>query len=275
MTLTGQRFVYVSGWVPSLIFFVSASILGAVLVYGTRNGASAGPPITFHGFNGVGVVVGFIVFTLAAVTIGPAFGASVLIALLFHELGHVLGHQLIGHSQTRFRLVPPLARAPISDEPFRTQGQELFVALMGPGFSIAPMVLAHMGALLLAQSDPAIARNLQIFAMTCGTFNFISLMPFWPLDGGRCVRIAGGSIWPVFSPAITAFMMAAFAAAAWRTGSWGFLVLAAIGLQSLVRSNTSKYKPLDSDTGVIALAAYAFTLAAHFSGGWHLISHYL
>lgn len=258
-----------------MIFFVSASILGAALVYVGGRKTPAGPPITLYGFDGVGVLIGFVIFTLAAVAIGPIFGMSLLITLLFHELGHVIGYQMIGAGPTRFRLVPLLSDAPISDKPLRTDGQELLVALMGPGFCIAPMVLAHIASLMLADSDPAVAESFQIFAITCGTVNFIFLLPFWPLDGGHCARVAAASIWPAFGPAISVFMTSAFAAAAWRTGSWALLVLAAIGVQSLVRRSAANQPPLDPDTGVIALAAYAFTLAAHFSGGWQLISLYL
>ncbi|MGB5557035.1 MAG: hypothetical protein WBN04_03380 [Paracoccaceae bacterium] len=245
------------------------------MAYALRARPVQGQPITLTGFDGVGVLIGFVAFVLAAAALGPVFGISLLIALLFHELGHVVGHQILGHRQTRFRLIPQLSDAPISDHPHQTEGQVLFVALMGPGFCLAPMVLAHLAAIALAPHNPEVAASFRAFAITCGTVNFISLLPFWPLDGGRCVRIAAASIWPAFAPAITVFMAAALAAAAWRTGLLALLVLAGIGVHSLLRGSRIERHPLHPDTGVVALAAYAFTLAAHFSGGWLLMSHYL
>jgi len=258
-----------------LIFVVSVSILFAGIAHGLRARPILGPPIMLTGFDGVGVLIAFVVFTLAATALGPVFGVSLLITLLFRELGRVVAHQLLGHRHTRFRLIPHLSDEPISDRPHRSDGHVLFIALMAPGFCVAPMVLAHLAALVLTPGEPEIADNFRIFAITCGAVNFICLLPFWPLDGGRCVRIAAASIWPAFAPAITVFMASALAAAAFRTGSLALLILAGLGTYSLLRSSASKRHPLDPDTAVVALAAYAFTLAAHFSGGWLLMSLYL
>ncbi len=258
-----------------MIFFISLSILCAATAYALRARPVLGPAITLSGFDGVGILVGFVAFVLAAVAFGPVFGVSVLITLLLHELGHVIGHQMLGHRQVRFRLVPQLSNAPISDDPHRSDGGVLFVALMGPGFCLAPMVAAQLAALWLAPTMPEIATSFMIFAVTCGTVNFISLLPFWPLNGGHCTRMSAAVIWPAFAPAMTVFMAAAFAAAAWRTGSLVLLAMAGIGALSLLRGSATERHPLHPDTGVVAMAAYAFTLAAHFSGGWLLMSLYL
>ena len=228
-------------------------------------------PITLIGFHGLNVVIGFMIFVVAAALLGAVFGISLLLTLLLHELGHVIGHQMLGHRHTRFQL----AAAPISDHPHRSDAEVLFVALMGPGLCLAPMVLAHLAAIWLAPTLPEIATSFRIFAVTCGTVNFISLLPFWPLNGGRCARVSAAVIWPAFAPAMTLFMAAAFAAAAWRTGSLLLLGLAIIGTVSLMRGSRVRRHPLHPDTGVVGLAAYAFTLAAHFNGGWHLMSLYL
>lgn len=227
------------------------------------------------GFDGTGVLVGFVAFALATAALGPVFGVSVLITLLLHELGHVVGHQILGHRKLRFRLVPKRSGAPISDKPHRSDGEALFVALMGPGFCLVPMVAAQLAAVWLAPSSPEIAPNFMIFAVTCGTVNFVSLLPFWPLNGGRCTRMSAAVIWPAFAPAMTLFMAAAFAAAAWRNGSLVLLAVAVIGALSLLRGSGARRHPLHPDTGLVALAAYAFTLATHFSGGWLLMSLYL
>lgn len=227
------------------------------------------------GFDGIGVVAGFAVFVIAAWLTGPAIATAILISLMLREIGHVIAHQIMGHISTRFRLAPLIADQPVSDDPLRTDGQALFAALMGPGFCLVPMLLAYLASLGVAEGNPALAQGLRTFAITCGAVNFITLLPFWPLDGGRCVRIAARSIWPVLAPASAIFMIAAICLAAWRSGTLGLLVLAMVGVQSLLRRDRKTAYPLPPDVALLALAAYAFTLAAHFCGGWALLSQYL
>ena len=258
-----------------LIYVLSASVLCAALAWLRLDGRFVGRPIALSGFDGIGVLAGFAVFVMAAWAAGPAIATAILISLLLHEMGHVIAHQMMGHASTRFRLAPMIADEPISDLPLQTDGQTLFAALMGPGFCLLPMVLAHLAALGLAEGHPTLANGLRTFAITCGAVNFVLLLPFWPLDGGRCVRIASRSIWPALAPALAVFMTAALAMAAMRGGSVPLLLLAVIGVQSLLRRDKGSVNPLLPDNALLALAAYAFTLAAHFSGGWALLSQYL
>lgn len=258
------------------MFFVAiASVLCAATVFAVRGSVLARPRIPLSGFDGVGVLIGFVLFTLASATLGPIFGISLIISFLLHELGHVIAYRVIGHDDARFRLIPWLSGVPISDRPIKTEAQAFFVALMGPGISIGPMVLAYTLSVTLTQTAPEAAGILKIFAVTCATMNFINLLPFWPLDGGRCTRIFATNFWPALAPAMTVFMTAALASAGLRTGSIALLVLAGVGAQSLLHKPGPKLAPLGSDHGLTALAAYSFTMAAHFYGGWWLLSHYV
>lgn len=257
-----------------ILVFV-ASVLCAATAYGLRQGVLAGPRIVLSGFDGIGVVVGFMVFTLASALLGPTFGISLIVSFLLHEFGHVIAYRMVGHQDARFRLVPVLSGVQISDQPLKTDGQAFFVALMGPGISIAPMALAYSLSVALSQHDPQAASLFRVFAVTCGTMNFITLLPFWPLDGGKCARLFAINFWPALAPALTAFLTAALASAAWRTGSIALLVLALVGLQSMFRKKSGQRIAMSPDVGLTAMAAYAFTMAAHFSGGWMLLSLYL
>lgn len=258
-----------------MFFVFAATILCAATAYAVRGGVLARPRILVSGFDSIGVLSVFVIFTAASAAFGPDVAFSLIISLALHELGHVIGYRLLGHDQARFRLIALLGRTPISDRPLQTQGQVFFVALMGPGLSIAPMVLAYCLSVMLAQSDPDTASGLRVFAMTCATLNFLNLLPFWPLDGGRCTRIFAGCFWPALAPALTIFMSAAFAAAAMRTDSIALLILAGIGAQSLFHKPVPEGEKMGEDTVLVAMAAYAFTLATHFSGGYWLISNYL
>ncbi len=258
-----------------MVFFVSAAILGGALAFFRSPLLRAGPPILLTGFDGIGVLVLFVGCIAAAALLGPLIGVALLIAMLFRELGRVAAHQMLGHGAVRFRLVPLLSDAPISDHRLDSEGQVVFAALFGAAFSLAPMLSAHLAALALARHDPELSRALIIFAVTCGAVNFVALLPFRPFDGGRCAPIAAGRIWPAFAPAITAFLAAGFAGAALRTGSPGFMVLAGIGAASLLPRRSPALRPLPEEASLAAFAGYVFLLAAHFNGGWPLFALYL
>ena len=228
----------------------------------------------FSGFDGISVIAGFIMFVAAASVLGTAVGISLILSCLLHELGHFLAHRMLGHSSTRFRLAPLLTREPSSDVPLRTEGQAFCVALMGPGLCIAPVVFAMTLAHALAPSAPDVSYYLGVFAVTCGAFNFVNLLPFYPLDGGRCARIAANNFWPALAPAMTVFMSAAFASASIRLGSVSLMVMAGIGAHSLLRRSHSRLVPMGGDNALIGLAAYSFTMAAHFTAGWTLYDAY-
>lgn len=268
--LSSERFL----GVLTVILVLTATILCIAMLYALRGSVATGAPITFSGFDGVGVIIGFIAFVSAAALMGPEFGISLLIALMIHELGHVLAHRMLGHSATRFRLVPLYGSTPVSDQPLKTEGEVFFVALMGPGLSLAPMVLALTLSAMLATSAPEASHFLQIFAVTTGALNFVNLLPFWPLDGGRCARIAADNFWPALAPGMTVFMSTAMFVAGLRTGSVALVILAVAGSTTLLRKSETLSDPLGPNNGLIALAAYTFTLAAHFSCGWWLLQAY-
>lgn len=257
-----------------VILFLTATLLCFALVYGLRGSVATGASVSLSGFDGVGVLLGFVAFIFAAALLGPAFGISLLAALLLHELGHVMAYRMLGHTHTRFRLVPLYTSLPVSDQPLKTEGEVFFVALMGPGLSLAPMLLAMTLSAMLATSAPELANWLRIFAVTCGALNFINLLPFWPLDGGRCARIAAGNFWPALAPGITVFMSTALLVAGLRTQSLALLIFAVVGASTLLRKGDPLGTPMGANNGLVALAAYTFTMAAHFSAGWWLLEAY-
>lgn len=257
-----------------MIFVLFATILCAATAYALRGGVLAGPRIVVAGLDGVGMSVVMLGFSMAFLALGPLFGISLIASLALNEFGRVVAYRMIGHNQARFRLVPVPGWPVNSEEPLNSEADAFFVALMGPGISMAPMVMAYALSVMLADLRPDIAEAFRVFAVTCGTLNFIHLLPFWPLNGGRCTRIFSKNFWPTLAPAMTVFMSAAFLSAAIRTGSIGLLIVAGIGAQSLFYRGEPRRTPLGPDNALIAMAAYTFTFAAHFCGGWWLLSQY-
>jgi len=257
-----------------MILTAFAAALCAALFVSLRNSLATGGSVQFAGFDGVGVIFGFVAFVMAATAFGPTCGIYLILSVLLHELGHVLGYRMIGHTQVRFRLIPLLCTTPISDTSIRSEGEAFLVALMGPGLSLAPMVMAFSLATWVEGSNPALADQLRLFVVTCAALNFINLMPFWPLDGGRCARIAAANFWPALAPAMTVFMASAFLSAGIRLHSLMLLFLAVVGLQSLLHKGEPPRRKMGPDHALIGLAAYTFTLAAHFLGMWWYLGSY-
>lgn len=257
-----------------MFFVLLASALCIATAYTLHSNVAGVGAIRFSGFNGIGVLVGFVIIMGLTAALGPSFGLPLIATLLLHELGHVLAYRMLGHKNARFRLIPLLRNEKISDRPLETDGEFFFIALMGPAFSLGPMALAMTLSVALQPTMPEIARSFWIFGVTCGAVNFVNLLPFWPMDGGRCARTAVANFWPTLAPAMTVFMTAAMATASLRTGSVALMVMAAVGAQSLFRTPTTGRTKMTANVGLVALAAYTFTMAAHFTAGWLLFSAY-
>lgn len=254
-----------------MFIYVAASVLLCAGMASALMPREAGAhPVRWVGFDGYSVIAIFLIYVGCHAFFGSTFAIALLIALGLHEAGHVLAHRMLGRGTSHFRLVPLLSEVPVQADPFRDEGQAFFVALMGAGFSLAPMVLSLALAAGMASSMPDVASFLLVLGTTIGAVNFIMLLPFQPLDGGRCAVIAARNFWPALAPGITAFMIAAFFSAGFAQGSLGFFVLGAFGLASLFARPVANLKPMGPNAALIGLAAYAFTLSAHFSSAWLL-----
>ncbi|WP_066706330.1 hypothetical protein [Celeribacter ethanolicus] len=229
--------------------------------------------IRASGFNGAGVIVGFVI-TVAVVSLtSPRFGFGFVLAVMLHELGSAYACRIIGHEVARVRLIPlPLLAAPRSDRPFGHALEESFTALYAPALAIVPMVLCFGLFPILAPIAPMVANLLRVTAIMLGTFNFIMLLPFLPFAGGRVMRAISGAFWPRFGTTVTLFMTAAFTSAALRDHSIAMALLAAAGLQSLWHRRQPEQAPLSSNEALLVMACYAFVLTVHYLGGSWLLN---
>ncbi len=257
-----------------MVFVTIAALLCIITAIVLRPSVMGGGTIAVSGFNGVSVVVGFVLYIAVAALIGPEFAVPFIASLLLTEMGQVLAYRMLGHKGARFRLTAFLTKSAISDIPLKTDGEVFFVSIMGPAFCLGPIALAGAIAAMLGPIAPVMAQSFWIFAITCGAINFILLMPFSQLPGGRCASAAVVNFWPVLVPALTAFMSAAMFTASLRTGSVALMVMAGVGAHSLMRQYKSGRVQMLPNAGLIALAAYTFTLAAHYSVGRFLFEAY-
>lgn len=251
--------------------FSGAFAIAVSLVIALRPSDGPRPRVNFVGFDGPGVLALFILYVAASAYWGQAFAMSVLAALALHEMGHVLANHSLGRGGTRVRLLPKLSGHSVEERPFHHEGDAFFVALMGAGFSLAPMVLSMALGLGLSPHIPEVGQFLLILGATIGLFNFVALLPFPRLDGGLCAEMAARNFWPALAPGMSAFMVSALVAAGVRTGAISLFLLAGLGLFGLIRRPATHLVPMGPNTALIALAAYSFTLAAHFMAANTLI----
>ena len=251
--------------------FLSIALVAA-MAFVVRPAFASDPRLPVTAADGRAVVAIFPAFLVATVVIGLDFALAAMLAFAVKELGHVIGFRLAGHADARFRLIPLpggpgiSARAPTSDL------AQLFVLLMGPGFGLAPMVVAVALGDTLATTAPALAETARAYALAAGAVNFVALMPLWPLPGGRLLRLIVEARFPHRGGLGAAVLCAFVIGLALTLHSALLMLLGVIGALSLIRQPDAPARPRLAPAQLrIGFAAYFATLAAYFlSGAWVL-----
>ncbi|WP_213547030.1 metalloprotease [Vannielia litorea] len=259
----------------TLLLFALA--LCAFTAFSLRGGLVAPRGMVVHSLDTNGILMGLAAFGLAAWFFGPLYGIALTLSVVVHEFGHVAAYRVAGHADARFRLVPLMGGVAISNRLPDTQAESFFITLMGPGICIAPMVLGFAISEVFAWRAPEIAHAAWVFAIVTGALNFFNLLPFWPLDGGRCVKILAQTFWPPLGRVVAMGMSAAFAATALWMQSTVLFFFALMSAQSLFSEHdeANYQRPMTRAQGALAAAAYLFTTAAHLWGGWALLDRYI
>ncbi|WP_208347589.1 metalloprotease [Pseudaestuariivita rosea] len=260
-----------------MAFLFWSLALCAATTYTLREGLFANGQGQIQGMDLEGMILAVAAFVAAAWFFGPMYGVAIVTGVVIHEYGHVAAYRICGHDDARFRLIPLMGGVAISDRLPDTQAEDFFISLMGPGICLAPMVLAFAVSGLTVETWPQVSHFLWIFASVMGVLNFFNLLPFWPLDGGRCVRIIAYAIWPPLATVVAVAMSAAFAAVAIYMQSTVLFIFALMGAQNLFTTPdiSNLQRPMTKMQTLTAFGAYGFTAAAHFMGGFALIDLYL
>jgi hypothetical protein len=255
-----------------LLLFAAAGLCLLSLA-GFARGLAGGGRIIFVGFDGVGVICAFVVTVFAGLFFGPLNGLSLVLALMLHEAGHLLGSRLCGRTEATFRLLPAFGGLVPDDRPFTHDCDRFFHALMGAGISIAPMLLAVAAGLQLRDQAPGLAAFLRAFALSVAVVNAVNLLPFRALDGGRCVAIVARVLSPVVVALAVAGAIVALAFCGTLTGATGLVALTSAGMMLvfLHRPRLESTKPMTPGEAQLGFLAYLGTLGAHLAGGLAVI----
>lgn len=209
--------------------------------------------------------------------LGPITGIVLVIGIAIHEFGHVAAFRSIGHDDARFRLIPLLGGVAISNKLPKDQLSEFYIAIMGPGIMLVPLVISGVYLETFFGSGPLLDIFAQAVFVITGAINFFNLLPFWPLDGGRIVRAVTMGYSPAFSQMLTLGMSVGLILWALYAKQPFILLVALIGFSAARRSaGLSKLQPpMTGSQAFAAIAAYLLTTFCFWSAGSPLIKQIL
>lgn len=225
------------------------------------------------GFDPNALGLGALAVAAAMYFYGWEFGLALILTVIIHEFGHVAAYRVCGHTDARFRLIPLFGGVAISNQLPASHEKALFIALLGPAICLGPMVTAFVISDLIVATSMPVANFLYVLGLVMGGLNFFNLLPFWPLDGGRIVRILTEAFVPRATRVVSVAMTVAAAALALLTGSLFMLIFVLMGWQSLIQSEglIKVQRPMSHRRGLLSLGAYFATAAAFGMAGVPLL----
>lgn len=211
---------------------------------------------------GVAVVTGLITLATFSFAFNWIVAVLLLAALFIHEYGHLLAYRLIGQPWGRMVFLPFLGGIAVPRIGFTTQGQTVFSALMGPGFSAIFAVIVT----LVVWIDPGPSRDVWVAVglVMCG-LNLFNMLPVEPLDGGVVLRYVLSSLLGRFAQAGHLLIGAAIIAAGFYLEQVLFVVFGLLAVFVNLRPRTIDpgVEPLSRLQVVISAFAFMSIVAAY------------
>ncbi|HLO85095.1 MAG TPA: site-2 protease family protein [Nostocaceae cyanobacterium] len=104
-----------------------------------------------------------------------------VVAVFFHEIGHVLAMRLFGYSDSSILFVPFFGALATARKDNATLTQKFWVSLAGP---LPGLILGIILAIIVpfGQGDPSWLNETSLILIVLNLFN---LLPIYPLDGGK------------------------------------------------------------------------------------------
>jgi Zn-dependent protease len=139
----------------------------------------------------VAIATGALSFGAFAMLVGGAASGILIAALFVHEFGHLLAYRLMGQPWGRMVFLPFLGAMALPRLRFDSQGQAVFAALMGPGFSVLLALLCTMYAATFLDGG---SKFIVLLGLISTALNIFNLLPVEPLDGGVALRSVLGKL---------------------------------------------------------------------------------
>lgn len=221
--------------------------------------------------------LGLVFFGVIYSTFRIPHATGIVLGLILHELGHVAAYRMLGHREVVFRLLPMVANRPSSTSALRSDAEQAFVALMGAGLSIVPMVLIYAGGVLFEPQSGEALRLLTRAGGTIAALNALNLLPLWPLDGGHLLHLISRSLSKRAAPYALLASSAFATALATHVQSATLLFTCLLGALIFYRPEAlePKHPAMPQRTALLVALSWAFVLATHLAGGWWMLRWFL
>lgn len=173
--------------------------------------------------------VGFAAFSFAgyALLFSWKFALLIMIAIGFHESGHVWAMKKMGIKTKGFYFLPFVGGAAIASENYRTYGENAFIAIMGP---IWGLLMAFGTVCLYWFTDNPLWAAAGAWMATINLFN---LLPVNPLDGGQLMKCIAFSINKSFGYVFMGVSLISGAIILWTFHIYLFVIILAVGVLEL------------------------------------------
>ncbi len=160
-----------------------------------------------------------------------SWAVLILMALVFHEFGHVMAMNFLGISISSSSILPFVGGAAMTRFRFKTDLEQAFCSLMGPAISLLPSAIFFV--IYLINGHVFFGAAASIFAF----INLLSLLPVQPFDGGRILETLISSLKPedILSAICTTFIVSGLYAL-----YQGYYIAALIGILIVLTS----YRPI-------------------------------
>ena len=133
---------------------------------------------------GVTLLTGLLTIGAFGAMMGLTVALLLVVALFVHEFGHLVAYKLMGQPWGRMVFLPFLGAVAMPRLPYESQGQSVFAALMGPGFSVILALACAVPYLIDGQLHP----YLVFLGIVTAGLNIFNMLPAEPLDGGVALR---------------------------------------------------------------------------------------
>ena len=174
--------------------------------------------------------VSFLLFAgVLAWQYSPVVAVTLLVALIIHECGHLLGMRWFGYRDTQLLFVPFFGGAAIGhDDKVLPAWKHIVIILLGP----LPGIFLALVMLVYASGGGAPAW-VTMAAVTILVLNAFNLLPILPLDGGQVVDYAVASRFPRVRVLFLA--LSALGLLLCGLGLGGTRILFGLGVATLIR----------------------------------------
>ncbi len=217
---------------------------------------------------GDALILGGLAVAAAMYFWGVMGGLALIVTVMVHDYGHVAAYRVAGHQDATFRLIPLFGGVAISKTQPKSDLADFYITVMGPGICLILMTASYLAIEYLFPVS-SIATSFAFFVgAVAGMLNFLNLLPLYPLDGGRIMRVLTQSFSPKLAYYVTigmCLLLIAYALLERRFLIAIFAIWALQGAMNMPQFRTRKGLTLGQT--IMAAIVWFAMLAAFFLGG--------